>query len=68
MKWKAQMPVRPSGGPIVIGTSSSWRPCRKRCTAIGCNRRAARQGVVSADLAAPPQVLAGPSPVLSASR
>ncbi len=66
LKWKAQMPVRPSGGPIVLGTVVVVAAVQEEVYGYRIATGAPLgKASYSADLAAPPQVLAGPSPVLS---
>ena len=66
LKWKAQMPVRPSGGPIVLGTLVVVAAVQEEVYGYRIATGAPLgKASYSADLAAPPQVLAGPSPVLS---
>jgi outer membrane protein assembly factor BamB len=66
LKWKAEMPVRPSGGPIVLGTVVVVAAVQEEVYGYRAATGAALgKASYSADLAAPPQILAGPSPALS---
>jgi len=66
-RWKVNLPLRPSGGPLLIGSLVAVAGVSAEIrTYVAATGKEASHYAAPADLAAAPQVLVGPVPELSA--